>query len=157
MDVSEYRRMLLCRILLYSPSVVLCLLLMMLTGCGKKGPEFVPVKGTITFGGGTWPKPGCLYFTVESPASDMTSRPGTGEFDTKGNITATTLNRGDGLMPGRYKIAVVCWEVPPSLASSAPSKSYVPLRYRSASTSGLEVTVEPGQRVVELNLDIPKI
>ena len=35
-------------------------------------------------------------------------------------------------------------------------KNYVPARYQSGATSGLTVTVEPGQKVVTLNPDMPK-
>ena len=133
-----------------------CLLLLLPTGCGRQGPEMVPVEGTIIFGGGPWPKPGVLNFTVESPAPGLPNRPAMGLFDTDGRLTVTTFKRGDGLIPGKYRIGVECWEVRPEMASPTPPKSYVPPRYRSAATSGLTVIVEPGQKVVTLNLDVAK-
>ena len=42
------------------------------------------------------------------------------------------------------------------MESSAPPKSYVPRTYQSPLTSGLELTVESGQRVVEVSFDVPK-
>ena len=138
-------------------SIAHCLLvLLVLAGCGRKGPEVVPVEGTITFGGGAWPKPGALYFTVDAPAAGMPGRPALAKFDTDGNVTVTTFHNGDGLIPGKYKMSVECWEVPPQMNAPTKAISYVPKRYQAANSSGLSVTVEPGQRVVKLNLDVSK-
>jgi hypothetical protein len=93
---------------------------------------------------------------VQSPSSGLACRPATGEFDTDGTLTVTTFKKGDGLLPGTYKIAVSCWDTAPQMGSPVAAKSYITVRYRSAATSGLEVTVSPGQRRVEVNLDIPK-
>ena len=68
----------------------------------------------------------------------------------------STFKHGDGLIPGKYKISVECWEIAPAMGSSTPPKSYLPERYGSFATSGLSVNVEPGQKVVELHLDVPK-
>jgi hypothetical protein len=133
-----------------------CLLILVLPGCRRDGPEVVPVKGVVTFGGGSWAKPGTLYFTVESSPSGMPHRPAYGAFDTDGNITVTTFREGDGLIPGKYRIAVECWDIPPKMGSPMPPKSYVPARFASPTSSGLTVVAESGQREVELNLDIPK-
>lgn len=138
------------------PWIVHCLFLLILTGCGRSGPELVPVDGTITFGGGPWPKAGVLIFAVDSPAIGMPSRPAMGLFDTDGRLAVTTFTKGDGLIPGKYKMGVECWEVRPDMMSPTPPKSYVPQRYGSPQTSGLTVVVEPGQKVVTLNLDVPK-
>lgn len=136
--------------------VAYCLFLLFLIGCGRSGPEVVPVDGTVTFGGGPWPKSGVLIFAVESPAPGMPNRPAMGLFDTDGRLTVTTFVKGDGLVPGKYKMAVECWEVRPEMMSPTPPKSYVRQRYGSPQTSGLTVVVEPGQKVVTLNLDVPK-
>ena len=139
------RRMLSC--LLVLATAVLC-------GCGRPGPEVIPVEGTITLGGGPWPKPGVVYFTLDPSAS--TGRPATGKFDVDGKLTVTTFRKGDGLMPGRYKLGVECWDVPPRMGSPTPPVSYVPERYQSAATSGLTVSVEPGQRVVRVQLEVAR-
>ena len=124
------------------------------TGCSRNGPEIIPIRGTITFGGGSWPKPGVLYLTAESPASNATTRPAIAKFDADGNVTVTTFKTGDGLMPGRYRIAVECWEIPPKMGDRTPPKSYVPARYTSPGSSGLALTVEPGQTFVAMNFDV---
>ena len=129
---------------------------LLLFGCQRSGPEVVPVRGKVTFGGGDWPKPGILYFNIDRPAEGLPGRPAMGRFGTDGYLTVTTFSQGDGLIPGHYKIGVECWEVPPSMDSPRPAKSYVPARYQSPKDSGLEVTVVPGQRVVEVDFDVPK-
>jgi hypothetical protein len=132
-----------------------CLLAVLFAaGCRRQGPEIV--TGTITWGGGSWPKPGALYFTVESPAPGQPTRPATAKFDVDGNITVKTFAEGDGLIPGKYKIAVECWDVPPRMGSPTPPKSHVPARYSSPATSGLTVDVQPGQNGIALKLDVPK-
>ena len=130
--------------------------LLFLFGCGRSGPEVVPVRGKVTFGGGDWPKPGVLYFTIDQAAEGLPGIPGLGRFGTDGKLTVTTFKEGDGLIPGHYKIGVECWEVEPLMGGGRPPKMYVPDKYQNARTSGLELTVESGQPVVEVNFDIPK-
>jgi hypothetical protein len=132
------------------------LLLLLVAGCGRNGQEVVPVKGTITYGGGSWPKPGFLHFAAESSGFNTPNHPAVGEFDTDGRLTVTTFRSGDGLIPGKYRIRVVSWETPPSKTELTFPKNYVPARFQAAASSGLSVTVEPGQKVVTLNLDVPK-
>jgi hypothetical protein len=124
-------------------------------GCGRNGPEIVPVEGTITYGGGPWPKPGVVYFTLDPTASGKSGHPVTGKFGVDGKLTVTTFGK-DGLVPGKYKLSVECWEVPPRMGSPTPPVSYVPERYQSAATSGLSLSVESGKRVVHVQLDVPK-
>ena len=71
-----------------SACVVLCGLLglLLLFGCGRSGPEIVPVHGTITLGGGPWPKPGVLVFAGESAAGGETVPP-------PGSSTPTGISR----------------------------------------------------------------
>jgi hypothetical protein len=135
----------------------LILLLSVSVGCRRTGPEVVPIRGTVTFGGGPWPKPGIVYFVAESPSAGRPQRPAMGEFDNSGTLTVTTFRKGDGLIPGKYRAALECWETPPKMGSPPIlGKSYVPERYRSAASSGLIVLVEEGQKMVAFNLDVPK-
>jgi hypothetical protein len=137
-------------------AVIACVLLVCTVGCGKAGPEVVPVEGMVTFGGGPWPKPGVVNFVVDTPSPGSPNRPTMGLFDTDGRLTVTTYTKGDGLVPGKYNICIECWEIRPEMTSPTPPKSYVPERFRRVQTSGFSVTVEPGQKVVQLNLDVPK-
>ena len=114
----------------------------------------VPVQGKITFGGKAWPKEGMLYFLpVEAPAG-VSKRPGAALFDREGNFRAGSFGKGDGLLPGRYKITVECWEVAPSM-EGPPAKSYVPAKYQNAATSDLELTAVAGAPQTGVVLDVP--
>lgn len=139
-----------------------CLLLtgvcaaLLLGGCGGSGgPELVPVQGKITFGGGAWPKEGTLLFSPVEAAPGLPKRPGTAHFGVNGKFRAGSFKEADGLIPGHYKISAVCWEVAPVL-DGPPAKSYVPAKYQSAATSGLEVTVNVGTPQTGLIFDVPK-
>lgn len=155
MDYQRFRSVRRSKWRFHVGAAICCLLSLASVGCGRTGPRAVPVQGTVTFGGGAWPKPGVLYFTAES--SSLSQHPATGEFDLDGALTVTTFKKGDGLLPGKYRIAVECWEVPPQMGSPpTPAKSYVPARYNSPVSSGFTVDVESGQQVVKLNLDVPK-
>jgi len=114
-----------------SPVLWALALLLPLVGCAKEGPERVAVAGQITYGGGDWPKPGVIYFTPLGGASGATIHPGLGHFDVHGDFTAQTFEPGDGLVPGKYRLHVECWEVEPSPdPSHGPPKSYVPQKFQ---------------------------
>lgn len=142
------------RLIVYCQWLAVCCLLV--SGCGANDVEIVPVRGEVTFGGGEWPKPGVLYFAPVESRAGVPMRPGMARFGIDGRFSAATLSEGDGLFPGKYGIAVECWDIPPRMDCATRPKSCVPVRYQSAKTSGLEVTVEPGQREVELKLDVSK-
>ncbi len=136
--------------------VPLLLWLLLVAGCGRGGPEVVPVRGQITRGGGPWPQPGMIYFTTVEPADGLPDRPAYAQFDAQGNFRVTSFQPDDGLVPGRYRAAVECWQSAPQMSDPTPPVSYVPARFRSPQTSGLEVTVEPGERSVSIRWDVPE-
>ena len=126
------------------------------TGCGRSGPKVVPVEGKITLAGGEWPNKGSLYFTPVEAAAGFPMRPGTGEFGLDGKFTVTSFRRGDGLIPGRYRVGIECWASPSVMGSKTPAESAVPREYRSPETSGLEVEIKPDQRRATVEWDVPK-
>ncbi|MBN1393698.1 MAG: hypothetical protein JW959_01520 [Pirellulales bacterium] len=148
LSISDFR----FTISLLTPAV-LCL--MLAAGC-EHGPEVVPVEGRITYGGGPWPKPGVVYFLPVESAAGSSLRPAWAKFDTNGRFFATSFREGDGLVPGKYLASVECWEKPPSMSDPTPPVNLVPERFRSAQTSGLEFTVDPGRKSVSLDWDVPK-
>ena len=150
--VMHYRR----AIKFVLPAICLLLLLPPAVGCGRKGPQPVPVEGTITFGGGSWPKPGTLRFTLDMAGTDMPACPATAIFDTDGKVTVTTFKTGDGLIPGKYKVTVQCWQVAPQPENPMAARSYVPARYQNAATSDLAVNITSGQSGADFKLDVPK-
>jgi len=120
-----------------------------------QAPETVPVSGKITYGGGRWPKPGVLYFIPIEAADGYPARSVAAPFDREGRFTADSFRGTKGLIPGRYKIVVECWETPPNM-DGIPSKSYVPEGFLNARTSSLELVVEPDTKSVSASFDVPK-
>lgn len=143
-----------CRIDIPLPAIMLlaasCLFI--IAGCGHSGPELVPVKGQVTYGGGPWPKPGVFFFT---PVDSGAGRAGSANFDTEGRFQVNSYQVGEGLYTGIYRLSAQCWNGEVVIGGPLPL-SFVPPKYRSGQSSDLEITVEPGRRSVEVNLNIPK-
>ncbi len=131
----------------------LCWILVIPVGCGVDRPETVPVRGRITLDGGQWPADGGIYFTAIESAEGFPRRPARADFDRSGRFEATTWHSGDGLMPGRYKVHVECWKTPPEIDKPLP-ENYVPPKYRSPTTSDLELTVSADSRGESPSWDI---
>jgi hypothetical protein len=129
--------------------------MLLLCGCGNDRPTTIPVSGTVKFQGGPPPAAGTLYFTLEKAERGFPLRPGVAEFDAAGRFTVKTWDRGDGLMPGRYRVAVECWKVPPVI-DGPPAESYVPEECRNAATSNLEVVIQLGDGRKKIELDIKR-
>lgn len=151
------------RLLAATPWVVA---LVVAVGCGND-LGIVPVEGKLTFDGGAWPKPGRVNFLPLQGAKGFPQRPGVGTFDTDGQFRVTTIESGDGLFPGTYRVYVECWEIEPAGEEGhhhhgeeqpAPpeGRSYIDREYSSPVASPLEVTVEPGvSGPVVVQYDIP--
>ena len=88
-------------------------LLLLLVGCGREGPERVSIQGRVTYAGGPWPKPGVIYFQPLEAAAGLPMRPATGHFGVDGSFQVTSFDPSDGLVPGKYRVRVECWEVEP--------------------------------------------
>ncbi len=125
-----------------------------LSGCAPKHPATAPVRGVVAYGGGPWPKAGALFFTVVEPGSQLPRRPGIARFDTDGNFAVTTWRDADGLMPGKYRVGVECWKIPPVMGGPPPV-SYVPASYQNPATSGIELVIAPDDAAKSLQLNIP--
>jgi hypothetical protein len=69
-------------------------------------PQTIRVSGQVTFDGQAPPAPGSVYFLPQEAAKGFPSRPGTGDYDRQGYFKAMTFEPGDGLMPGKYLIAL---------------------------------------------------
>jgi hypothetical protein len=78
-----------------------CLLLLALVlGCGDGIPRRYPAGGTVKFADGTPVKTG----TIE--ISSGTRWTASGEIDREGKFKFTTVNSGDGAIPGEYKAVI---------------------------------------------------
>ena len=124
-------------------------------GCGRHSVEMVAVKGHVTYGGGPWPRPGVLFLAPVEAAHGQPLRPASADFDTDGNFSVGSFRNGDGVVPGRYMVAISCWEIRPS-PPVKPGRNCVSAEYQDPKTSGIEVQVPTDSRTVELNFDVPK-
>lgn len=121
------------------------------SGCGKSGPETVPVRGKVTFGGGPCPANGAVSFAPREVPEGLPRRPTSASFDTDGAFTVTSFDEGDGLVPGRYRVHIECWKVLPQATTDGRGVSYIPANYRPR-----ELVIKRGTRgPVELIYDIP--
>ena len=138
--------------------MALCaVLLCFASGCGDAGIPLVKVTGRVTRDGANWPRPGVIYFAPLGKIENIPQRPGKAIFGSDGKFQAGTFATGDGLIPGKYRINIECWEHPPSMdAHAPPAKSHVPANFPSDRSSRFEITIDPQTKgVVELNLDVP--
>ena len=122
-------------------------------GCRPSRPAMVPVRGKLTLNGGRWPKPGTIGFCPVKAAEGFPTKPGSAVFGADGVFVART-GKDEGLIPGEYRIAVICWEKPPD-DNGANGKSYIPLPFTVPGESGLELKVPPNSDTIVWNKDIP--
>lgn len=122
-------------------------------GCGDSKHPTVEVSGVVTIAGASPSGPGMIVFTPTQTPTGGLLKPGRAAFEQSGRYQAQTFGNADGLLPGTYRLAVSCWESPPSMAGP-PAKSYIDERYTTARTSGLELVVDADEGPIELNLDL---
>jgi hypothetical protein len=124
------------------------LLVVFVVGCGNRMES--QVSGIVTLDGETI-GPGVVNF---SPI-DGKSNPAIGTILPDGSYSLKT-NRTDGLLAGRYRVAVTVFQQSPESQagerSMAPTKLLTPERYNSADTSALEFEVKPGNNTIDIAL-----
>lgn len=116
-------------------------------GCGKKGPQLSPISGRVTFQG----KPvaaGLVRFSNSEGPIDILAT-----IETDGRYKVD-MAQGEGLPEGRYSVAVMPPRVnSPIGATTAPPQipcPDIPDKYRKPSTSGLTLTVKPGDNPFDI-------
>jgi hypothetical protein len=109
----------------YYPTLGVALLLAG-SGCGSK---LVKVKGVLTLEG--QPVEGAVV-TFASP--DGRGRPATGQTDAEGRFTLTTLEEGDGALPGDYRVLIGAPRNVPFVLDQLPPtrREYLELKEKSA-------------------------
>jgi hypothetical protein len=135
-------------------AVLVCL------GCsgGSKIEGIAPVTGTVTMNGS--PVEGA---TVIFAPAGQGSRSASGKTDASGKFSLTTLQPGDGAMPGDYTVMVTKTEVTESKKVSddeateiirktgkppvtSQTKNLLPAKYGDIAKSDLKATVKKGQK-----------
>lgn len=125
-------------------------------GCGKSGPQIVPVSGTVTLDGNPIDKAGVMFIPD-------TGRPATGVTDPQGHFTLTTAPDGNGAEVGKYQVTVSLKKISGVAAdangleagpATGPIKEeyIVPQKYSDPKTSGITVEVKSGMEQVKLEL-----
>ena len=129
---------------------LLMVLLLLVAGCGRDLPDMVVVQGTVTFDGGPCPGPGKIFFGPIEAAQGYSLRPAVAFFDTDGAYQVESFRDAAGLVPGRYEVAIQCWEVEPG-EDGVPGKSFVPGDYQPG-----ELDVDPtATEAIVANFDVP--
>jgi hypothetical protein len=132
------------RTMLPVAATVVSLHLLLLTGCGKSGPQTIVVRGTVTSGG----KPlegGTIAFQPTKVLEGAPMRPAIGQIEPDGTYSLTTFTKGDGVQPGEYQVVVTSLVGAPPLTqweeSPPPRKSRIPAKYNQTTTSGLTASI----------------
>lgn len=126
-----------------------------LPGCENDPLKKVQVRGTVTFDGGPCPEAGRVTFSPIEIPEGLPKRPAVGGFQTDGTYEAMSFRPGDGLVPGKYKVAVACFDS--SKLSGAPSDAeYRNASYVSENFVPLDLVVEPGSSDITFDIDVAK-
>ena len=147
-------------------TIIVCLLVLPLTGCARGGlAGLVPAAGIVTLNG-VPVEEATISFAPASDSSDVRSASATTGKD--GKFVVTTLNYGDGMYPGEYQVFVT--------KTTTTGKSgfgggfgldekkrtiddsqivyHLPLKYGDKKTSGLTVSIpSKGNKNIELKLE----
>jgi hypothetical protein len=126
-------------------ALVACLAL----GLGGCGPKMYPVKGAVTLDGGAPLAKGLVIFERVEGGPPLTAR---GNVQADGRYELSTERPGDGVPPGRYKVAIN-----PLDTSDVPDEmKTLPFdnKYLNLNTSGLECEVKAG--VNDYNIKLSK-
>ena len=118
----------------------------------------MPVVGKITYDGGEWPAHGEVALLPVTAAEGEPIIPAVVTMEKDGSFVAESTV-GAGLIPGKYRVGVECWKLPPdeSRKDRPLGVSYVANKYRNSATSGLEFEIQSGHRGrVEVAFNVPK-
>ncbi len=121
------------------------LLLVIFGGCGKQ--TVYPVSGTIVDADGkpiTELKGGAVEFeSLEGKSS------ANGSIDENGKFRLTSKTPGDGAELGKHRVVITR----PYIGPENPVPHVILPKYEKHGSSGLEVTVEPKNNVIELKVE----
>lgn len=121
-------------------------------GCGKSGPEFAKVSGSVKISG----KP-LTAGSVSFISSDPKRNNANGNIGPDGKYTLQTTNPGDGAEVGEYTV-IVSGIDPNGLNTAAPGEPVkkmanpVPAKYDKPETSDLKFKVQSGTNTYDIDL-----
>ncbi len=84
------------------------LLLLMMSGCGERGPVLVPVKGKLLDKVGNPIFPGSVWFIVDGQKAEGpgAAKDASSLLHEDGSFTLRTYPYGEGAMVGRYRVTI---------------------------------------------------
>ena len=123
-------------------AVVICI---SFASCGARGPDIVPVSGTVTRNGKPVPNV-TIYFHPTS------GRPSLGEVDSQGKFKLRYTHDQDGAKVGNHTIQIVYFPDPSKGAAPADFKEIVS-KYGEPEKSPLKVELKKAERNLEIKLD----
>jgi hypothetical protein len=127
------------------------ILLIGLAGCSDGNPKRYPVHGKVRFPDGKLLTTGTVEFQAIDHSTPMTA---TGTITPEGTFELGTLSLDDGAIAGRHRV-IVLGDGEIGTGIERPGllpPALVHPRYRDFKTSGLEVTVEPQNN--DLTIDV---
>ena len=131
--------------------LVLLTLIASCAGCGSSEPfDYIPVHGKLTYEDGSpLPAGGIVLMFVSQdakPVNGMFPRPAAAGVNAEGVFDAATSKKhGDGLIPGKHKVAL-------NYATDAKGKLLVPKAYTSIDATPLIVDTGDG----EIEIKVPR-
>ncbi len=126
--------------------VVVSLLLVSTSGCGKKQQPVVPVSGTVLYNGKPLDSGSVVFQPKDGP-------PAHSKIQQDGTFRLSTHRDGDGAVLGEHAVQITCYEPPPTGQIETPlGKSRIPRKYTSYETSGLKANVKPANEPLVFEL-----
>jgi hypothetical protein len=116
-------------------------ILVLVTGCGGKGPRPVHVSGTVAIDG----KPLAGGFIRLVPDG---ARPSSGTISPDGRFTLGCLKADDGCVTGVHKVEIQGFKQ----LSDTRCQWLAPRKYSNVCTSGLSVTIDGPTDTLQINL-----
>lgn len=115
-----------------------------LSGCGPDGPELAPIHGSITQAGGPIAEARIVLHPLSAVPESLPQPQAT--TDANGQFDVTTLEQGDGALPGKYAVTVQL-RAPRRHGEETirDGKNLLPPRYANPQTSGIVREVHPGE------------
>ena len=113
-----------------------------MTGCGDGRPSRVKVSGFVTVEGEPLKYGGVNFRPAEG------GRAAGGSLDANGAFTVTMYERGDGLPPGKYVVAIKATQ----WVNESAERWHAPTKYAKHNTS--ELTAEISEPTSDLTFDL---
>jgi predicted small lipoprotein YifL len=127
------------------------------SGCGQKGPKLFPISGTVKFKDGTpvqGPDYGRAKITFTPASTDVDIKEGEiaqsgagGDIEAQGRFTMSTYKKGDGVMPGKYKVLLRVWQ------GADDSTSAIDPKYSDRDATDIDVTVDGPKKDLEFAVE----